>query len=266
MFTRAVEWGALETTPLPSVKDMDVDDEGRVRWLSIEEESRFWKALDEREEEIRSGRRRANEWRSRRRDPALPDLDQVAFVDHLKPMCIIAMNTGVRRGELFGLEVEKVDLAKRIMTVAGLSGKTKDTRHIPLNDDAHAALKSWIEQNRITTGLVFRSRKGKKFTNIQTSWENLLERAQIEDFHFHDMRHHFASWLVMEGEDLNTVRELLGHKTIRMTLKYAHLAPEHKAASVAKLSTRRRRFNDEDEKRRQGNEGWPSKPWTGSTR
>ena len=72
-------------------------------------------------------------------------------------------------------------------------------------------------------------------TDIKKSFASLLKLAEIQNFRFHDLRHHFASKLVMAGIDLNTVRELLGHVDIRMTLRYSHLAPEHKAAAVEVL-------------------------------
>ena len=85
-------------------------------------------------------------------------------------------------------------------------------------------------------GFVFPSKEGGRLDNIQTAWENVIARAGITAFRWNDLRHTFASKLVMAGVDLNTVRELLGHADIKMTLRYAHLGPEHKAEAVARLS------------------------------
>ena len=71
--------------------------------------------------------------------------------------------------------------------------------------------------------------------DCRSSWESLLKKANIQNFRWHDMRHDFASQLVMKGADLNTVRELLGHADIKMTLRYAHLAPDHKLRAVEML-------------------------------
>jgi site-specific recombinase XerD len=82
---------------------------------------------------------------------------------------------------------------------------------------------------------VFAAANGDELTSVRRPWDDSLEKAKIADFRFHDLRHSFASKLVMKGVDLNTVRELLGHKDLTMTLRYAHLAPGHTAAAVAKL-------------------------------
>lgn len=235
-FAKAAEWELIDSHPLAKVKPSKEDHCETVRFLSPEEETRLRIALDERESRIRQERASANAWRTMRGYAPLPDLTKRAFVDHLKPMVLLAMNTGMRRGELFGLTWEAVDLGRALLTVKGQTAKSGTTRHIPLNGEALSALTAWRDESETPHPLVFPSLDGKPFDNIATSWEGLLKLAGIRRFRWHDLRHHFASRLVMAGVDLNTVRELLGHADIKMTLRYAHLAPEHKAAAVAKLT------------------------------
>ena len=94
----------------------------------------------------------------------------------------------------------------------------------------------WRATTGAKSGYVFPAEDGGRLDNINKSWKSLVEDAGIDEFRFHDLRHTFASWLVMRGVDLNTVRDLLGHADLKMTLRYAHLAPEHKAAAVAALA------------------------------
>jgi integrase len=232
---KAVTWKLLEAHPLNGVKRSRTDDNANVRYLERDEEKRLRAALEAREERIRAERDRANAWRAERGYPTMPDFRQVAFADYLKPMVLLSINTGVRRGELFSLEWRDVDLDRAMLTVRGQSAKSGRTRHIPLNAEALAAIQGWREQRPDSDTLVFPGRNGDRLDNVRRAWLGALEDASIKAFRWHDQRHHFASRLVMAGVDLNTVRELLGHASYQMTLRYAHLAPEHKAAAVAKL-------------------------------
>ncbi len=99
------------------------------------------------------------------------------------------------------------------------------------NKIAKSALINWLNDTN-NQGYVFKGVDEQPIKDIKKAWSNLLKAAKITDFRLHDLRHHFASKLVMVGVDLNTVRELMGHSNLKMTLRYAHLAPEHKAAAV----------------------------------
>jgi len=85
---------------------------------------------------------------------------------------------------------------------------------------------------------IFCNMDGRPLRNVRKSFFTALKKSAILDFHFHDLRHTFASQLVMAGVDLNTVRELLGHKKIEMTLRYSHLSPDHKKRAVDILARR----------------------------
>jgi integrase len=166
------------------------------------------------------------------------DLKHRTFVDHLKPAVLLSLHTGLRQGELLNLTWDYVDFDRSILTVEGKTAKSGKTRHIPLSEEALWLLRTWKQEQTVKSvrRIVFPAVDGEPMSEIGKSWERLLKRAKIQNFRWHDLRHDFASKLVMSGVDLNTVRELMGHADIKMTLVYAHLAPEHKAAAVAKLN------------------------------
>lgn len=231
VFSRAVEWEYIDTHPLAKLKQLKVDSKGVIRYLAADETKRLRDALDARQDEMRAERESANTWRTYRHREPMPSLLQLPFTDHLKPLVLVSLNTGMRRGELFDVKWSAVNFDTKTITASGDTTKTSDTRHIPMNKEVFSVLKAWKEQAG-KSRYVFPSQQGGRLEGVKTSWLKLLERAKIEGFRWHDMRHDFASRLVMAGVPLNTVRDLLGHADIKMTLRYAHLAPGTKAAAV----------------------------------
>lgn len=147
---------------------------------------------------------------------------------HLKPIVITALHTGMRRGEILKLKWEHVDLKHRFILLD--KTKTGERREIPINRTLDQLFNSMPRS--IESEYVFVDNSGKPYCEVKRSFKTALNKAGIRDFHFHDMRHTFASHLVMQGVDLVSVKELLGHKSLTMTLRYAHLAPGHKKRAV----------------------------------
>ena len=231
---KAVEWGVLSDNPLAKVRPLKTDNAPRPRYLSQSEETALYAAINAREERRRQERDNFNKWREDRGLFPLPSLRDVPFTDHLAPMILISLHTGIRRGELFALRWEDVQLdGNPLITILGKTSKSGRTRHVPLSAMARETLSTWKAQG-YGAGLVFPN-DGAVFTTVKKGWGALLKSAGISSFRWHDMRHDFASKLVMAGVDLNTVRELLGHANLEMTLRYAHLAPERLASAVAVL-------------------------------
>lgn len=233
--SRAVDWEMIDIHPLSRLKQLKEDKSPNVRYLSNDEENRLRIALDERETKLREDRIKGNQWRSERGYELYPVLDNAPFVDHLKPLVLLSLNTGARRGELFRMYWEDINFDRKNITLVMRGKRKSHTRHIPMNKESFEILSAWRSMRSQTDKFVFPSKEGGTLDNIQTSWENLRKEAKINNFRWHDMRHHFASKLVMNGVPLNTVRELLGHTNLEMTLRYAHLAPEQKEKAVAVL-------------------------------
>lgn len=234
VLSRAVETKILVHSPFAGFKPMKVDRKGRVRFLSADEETRLRSALTTREGRLRTARDRFNAWRTARGLKPLPPR-QGAYLDRLQPMVLLAQNTGLRRGELLALRWSGVDLLARVLTVTGTSAKSGNTRHIPLNAEAVVVLETW-RALRKGDGLLFGHKDGRRMKRTSRGWKRVKKDAQITNFRFHDLRHHFASRMVQSGVDLNTVRELLGHADIEMVMIYAHLAPDNLARAVEKVA------------------------------
>ncbi|MEK6714020.1 MAG: site-specific integrase [Nitrospirota bacterium] len=147
-------------------------------------------------------------------------------------MIIVALNTGMRRAELFNLRWHDIDFNKGIIHL--LRTKNGEKREIPMNQAVNTAITK--ARKHPGSEYVFCTKTGNCYTDIRKPFARSLKRAGIADFRFHDLRHTFASQLAMASVDLNTIRELMGHKSMRMTIRYAHLSSNHKNHAVDLLN------------------------------
>lgn len=235
MLSKAVEWNFLDKNPLAKLKRTKAEDNSRVRYLTPDEETRLLEELDKRESRKRTERTNHNDWRKKRDLPPLPKITESEFTDHLKPIAMLALNTGLRRGELFSLEWRDIDYLHNKLTVRAAATKSAKVRHIPLNLVARDTLKRWQKQTS-DMGLIFPGKKGKRLDNISTAWNKLISDAEIIDFTFHDLRHCFATKVLKGGADIVTVSKLLGHSDLKMTLRYTHVTDDALVTAVENLS------------------------------
>lgn len=143
----------------------------------------------------------------------------------LRPLLIVALHTGMRRGEILNLVWKDLDFNRRLITIH--KSKNGEKRGIPMSQTVFLCLKNWGRVVDIS-GRVF----PRAVRSLRAAFDKTLDKAEITDFHFHDLRHTFATRLVQNGVDLYKVKELLGHKTINMTMRYAHHYPESLRSSV----------------------------------
>lgn len=150
----------------------------------------------------------------------------------------VAVNTGMRKNEMLDLTCDRVRLQASSIILTAEDTKNSRPRTVPLNKEAKAAIESRLRfRKKYCSGSrwVFADKSGERVKSIYASFVEARDRAKIEDFRIHDLRHTFASWLVMEGVSLYVVRDLLGHSSIKMTERYAHLAQSALVQAVAVL-------------------------------
>lgn len=184
-FTKATEWKRVEGNPTKTVKLKMKDEIQRIRFLTADETQRL--------------------------------LDHCP--DNLRPIVLVALHTGARREEILSLTWPQVN--QEAGTIYLPKTKNHEPRHIRMNQTVRAVFDGLTKRGQF----VFCKENGGRYTKVPGPFEDVVRRAEIEDFHFHDLRHTFASNLVMKGVSLLTIKELLGHKKLDMTLRYAHLAP-----------------------------------------
>jgi len=149
----------------------------------------------------------------------------------------------MRKGEILNLRWQDIDLVNRFIHVeTSKSGKRRD---IPMNVLLTETLKSSkIEFDRTQDEYVFCDNSGKPFTRLDRSFKTALRRAGIRNFRFHDCRHDFASYWMMNGGDIYTLSKILGHSTVKVTERYAHLSPHYGRDTIELMGKRMDKTND----------------------
>ncbi len=180
------------------------EDNSRVRYLTPEEEGKLRAVLE------------------------------VRWAEHL-PEFDLASHTGLRLSEMYGLQWQDVDSERRLLLVR--RGKNGESRYARLNSVALAALAA-LRQRGDGTGPVIRNVQGEALAGPRYWFEKAIREAGIADFHWHDLRHTFASRLAMAGVGLRGIQDALGHKGIAMTVRYSHLSPEYLLDVVERLVPR----------------------------
>ena len=206
-FTVAVkEYGWLDSNPVLKVTKPK-EPRGRVRFLDDDERERLLTAC---------------------KASASPDL---------YPAVILALSTGGRAQEVLGLRWPQVDFARNVATLH--ETKNGERRVLPLAGPALELLRTRSKVRRLDTDLVFPGRTNPtKPVDLRTPFETALKAAKIEDFRWHDLRHTAASYLAMDGASLAEIAEVLGHKTLAMVKRYAHLSEAHTAGVVERMNAR----------------------------
>ena len=206
-FTIAVnEWQWLETSPMGKVKK-PTEPRGRVRFLDDEDRIKLLEACKESPNPL------------------------------LYPCVILALSSGMRQGELMGLKWQDVNLKDGYLILH--ETKNGDRRRVPLSGLALTLLKEHSKVRRLDTTLLFPSeRNPQKPIDLRKAYANALKSAGITEFTWHDLRHCTASYLAMNGASLAEIAEILGHKTLQMVKRYAHLSDGHVSSVIESMNAK----------------------------
>jgi integrase len=215
VFTVAMkEWGWINQNPVANIAKYK-EPRGRVRFLSDEERAGLLEACKESDNPF------------------------------LHTVVVLALSTGARKMEILGLKWQDIDFERSQIVLH--ETKNGERRVLPLQGYALALVREYAKVRTLGCDYVFPSKKASKNAqgkiiyqpiDIRTSWENALKKAGIEDFRFHDLRHSAASYLAMNGASLAEIAEVLGHKTLQMVKRYAHLSEAHTHNVVSKMNER----------------------------
>ncbi|MBI1747178.1 MAG: site-specific integrase [Acidobacteria bacterium] len=200
LYNKAIAWGMADKNPVKGVEFFKEDNQ-IAHVLTEPEETRLLEAC-------------------------------MGSLAYLRPLIILALNTGLRRGELLSLKWSNVSLSFRQLVVEATNCKSKKRLLIPINARAYAVLVELKAQ--ATSDYVFRKTNGQPYNRetLRDHFEKLYKQVGIEDLRLHDLRHSFATRLSAKGVDIVTIKDLLGHSTITMTMRYAHSSSQRQAVDL----------------------------------
>jgi integrase len=197
MFNRAVDWELLDQSPMKGIKFLP-ENNARLRYLSREECDR---------------------------------LVESCIAPHLRAIVTVALHTGMRSGEIRSLQWNDLDFDSGFIIIR--DSKNGEPRHVPMDSTVVDLFRNY--PRTAGTEFVFSNPVGGRLGWLQHGFRKALVRSSLSDLHFHDLRHTFASQWMMAGGDLYVLKSILGHKSIVMTQRYAHLSPAYKKAMVERM-------------------------------
>ena len=203
LFNKAILWGYIRKNPVVGVRRLSVM-ERKIRFLSLKE----------------------------------IDLVLRNSPEYLRRIIVIAIHTGLRKSELFRLRWEDVDFSRGYVNVSSMDEEyTKNyrNREIPMTEQ----LKEYLDNLEVKSEWVLCKQNDERYSGwLRKGLEKVARDAGIKKFTLHDLRNTFASHLVMEGVDLPTVQNLMGHSDIKTTMIFSHLAPDHLKNAMKRYSAR----------------------------